>query len=383
MESPFIYDRYVTGKHFIGRRGDCTILGNLILQGEHVVLYEPPKSGIMSLIQQTLFNLRMAGSAFLVGQFSLLNIRDLPAFLTRLGSTVLRTVASTPGEYADLVARHLAGTHFVFDQKNYSDHDQIVSLNWDPDEEDLLAMLRLPYRVARDMGRQLFLIIDEFQNLELTGEGERVYKALEKVLAEIRGDNQPGCSFILCGSRVNAMKDIFEHRRFFYRQVEHIPLSPADEKEIIEYVVRGFLSSGKVVERDLLLGMCRLFRCNLWYIAHFTAICDSLSKGYIIEATLMEALGSLIAIHEPRFTATMNGLTTFQVGLLRAILDGHSRFSASEVIQRYGLNSSANVKRLKDALMKKEIVTFDEKDEPQLLDPLFEYWVRKYYFEME
>ena len=36
-----------------------------------------------------------------------------------------------------------------------------------------------------------------------------------------------------------------------------------------------------------------------------------------------------------------------------------------------------------DALMKKEIVTFDEKDEPTLLDPLFEYWVRKYFFEMQ
>ena len=202
-------------------------------------------------------------------------------------------------------------------------------------------------------------------------------------MGEIRGDNRPGCSFILCGSRVNAMKDIFQHRRFFYRMAEHLPLSTVDEKEIIEYVVRGFLSSGKVVERELLLGMCRLFRNNLWYIAHFTAICDSLSKGYIIEATLMEALGNLISIHEPRFASTMNSLTTFQVGLLRAILDGHTRFSASEIIQRYGLNSSANVKRLKDALMKKEIVTFDEKDEPTLLDPLFEYWVRKYFFEMQ
>lgn len=383
MDSPFIYDRYVTGKNFIGRRGDCTVLGNLIMQGEHVVFMEPPKTGVMSLIQQTLFNLRMAANAFVVGQFSLLNVRDLAGFLTRMGGTVLRTVASTPGEYADLIATHLGGTHFVFDQKNYSDNDQIVSLNWDPDDEDIMAMLRLPYRIARESGQQIFLIIDEFQNLEFTGEGDRVYKALEKVMGEIRGDNRPGCSFILCGSRVNAMKDIFQHRRFFYRMVEHLPLSTVDEKEIIEYVVRGFLSSGKVVERELLLGMCRLFRNNLWYIAHFTAICDSLSKGYIIEATLMEALGNLISIHEPRFASTMNSLTTFQVGLLRAILDGHKRFSASEIIQRYGLNSSANVKRLKDALMKKEIVTFDEKDEPTLLDPLFEYWVRKYFFEMQ
>ena len=37
---------------------------------------------------------------------------------------------------------------------------------------------------------------------------------------------------------------------------------------------------------------------------------------------------------------------------------------------------------VKDALCKKEIVFFDEEENPVLLDPLFEYWVRKYYFNM-
>ena len=63
-------------------------------------------------------------------------------------------------------------------------------------------------------------------------------------------------------------------------------------------------------------------------------------------------------------------------------MDGHTRFSSAEVISRYNLNSSANVRRLKDALCRKEIVTFDEHDEPVILDPLFEWWARKYFFEI-
>ena len=31
--------------------------------------------------------------------------------------------------------------------------------------------------------------------------------------------------------------------------------------------------------------------------------------------------------------------------------------------------------------MKKEIVTFEDDETPVVLDPLFEYWARKYYFE--
>ena len=39
MDSPFIYDKFVTGKNFIGRKSDCTILGNLISQHEKSVRY--------------------------------------------------------------------------------------------------------------------------------------------------------------------------------------------------------------------------------------------------------------------------------------------------------------------------------------------------------
>ena len=146
--------------------------------------------------------------------------------------------------------------------------------------------------------------------------------------------------------------------------------------------MRGFLSGGKVLDKELLIGACRLFKNNLWYINNFASICDSMSRGYIMEPVLVDALGSLLSVHEPRFRAMVCGLTTHQVNLLRATAEGNVRFSASEVIRKYGLNSSANVKRVKDALMKKEILVFDEEDKPEFLDPLFEYWVKKYYFEL-
>ena len=119
----------------------------------------------------------------------------------------------------------------------------------------------------------------------------------------------------------------------------------------------------------------------MWYLNHFTSICDTMSRGYINEGILMEALKTIISIHEPRFYAIVNDLTDHQLSLLLAILDGVTRFSASEVIEKYRLNSSANVRRVKDALKKKEVITFNEKDEPVILDPLFEYWVSNYFFE--
>ena len=242
-------------------------------------------------------------------------------------------------------------------------------------------MLRLPFRIAEERGVPCYVVIEEFQNLTRAADFdyETVFHIMERIFAE----KNRSASYILTGSQVNAMKNIFAERKFFYRQVEHLPLQVVDDKDIIEHIIRGFRTSGKVIERDLVIGACKLFRSNMWYLNHFVAICDSMSRGYLNEGILMEALKTIISVNEPRFLAIVNDLTDHQLSLMRAIIDGVVKFSASEVIDRYRLNSSANVRRVKDALRKKEVITFNDKDEPVILDPLFEYWITKYFFEIQ
>ena len=376
MDKPFIYDKYVTGRSFVGRKADCNILGNLLDAGENVVMYEAPKSGKMSVIQQTLFNMRAAGKQFCVIHVNMFNVRTLEDFLIKYGTAVIRPMFSTADEYASVVERHLAGTHFVFDHERYASSDEVVSLGWELDTNDIEMMIRLPIALAAEKSVSFYLIMEEFQNIMMDKDYEDVIKVMENVLAE--GDRR--VSFVFTGSQVNAMKYIFAEKKYFYRLVEHLPLQKVDDAEIAEHIVRGFMIGGKVVERELIMGACELFRGQMWYLNHFTSICDNLTKGYINEGVLMQALKTLISIHEPRFMAIVNDLTDHQLSLLRAVLDGVTRFSASDVIEKYGLNSSANVRRVKDALKKKEVLTFNEKDEPVILDPLFEYWVGKQYF---
>ena len=376
MDKPFVYDNYVTGRSFVGRKTDCNILGNLLEAGEHVVMYDSPKSGKMSVIQQTLFNLRSKGKQFMVIHVNMFNVRTIRDFLIKYGTAVIRPLFSTAEEYSDVISTYLEGTHFAFDPERFAVAEEVVSLTGGPDADDIEKMFRLPFRLAADKGVTFYVIMEEFQNLMNDDDYERALNIMEKVLAEKAGN----VSVIFTGSQVNAMKSIFAERKFFYRQVEYLPLQKVDDAEIAEYIVRGFMISGKVVERELIMGACELFRGQMWYLNHFISICDNLTKGYINEGILLQALKSLISIHEPRFMSIVTDLTDHQLSLLRAVLDGVTRFSASDVTEKYHLNSSANVRRVKDALKKKEVITFNEKDEPVVLDPLFEYWIGKYYF---
>ena len=382
METPFVYDKYITGKYFLGRKKECLVMANLLAAREHVSLYEPPKTGKMSLIRQTLINMRSNGVQFVAPFVDMLSVRTLSDFLLAFGTSVLKASASTPEEFSRIVKTHLADTHFVFDHMRYSMDEELVSLNWTPDLNDVEKMMRLPVEMAKEKKVPYIVILNEFHNILNAAEGEKVLKILEAQFA-LREEPYTA-TFVMSGGMVNAMKYIFEEKRFFYRQANHIALSNVDEREIVEHVVKGFLNmTGKSFDRNLAMGACELFRSNLWYVNHLAAICDALSRGFVTEAMMTEALNSMISLHEPRFISIVNDLTDHQLSLLRAVLDGVVKFSASDVIEKYHLNSSANVRRVKDALKKKEVLTFNEKDEPVILDPLFEYWVSTFYFKIK
>ena len=383
MDTAFVYDNHVTGKNFVGRKTECTVLSNLLEAGENVCIYETPKAGKTSLVQQSLYNMRAAGKPFIVAYVDLLSVRTRRGFLKKFGGSLIRAAYSTPSDYAAVIAKHLEGTHFVFDHAQFASKEDIVCMNWDADDNDISMMASLPYRIAEERGLPVYVVFKEFQNVMQAEDFEDIFRCMERVFVEKDRSARYKAAFIFCGSMVNAMKYIFAEKKYFYRQVNHLPLSAIDDKDAIEHIVRGFRSSGKVIERDLALGACKLFRSDMWYLNQFFSICDSMSKGFINEAILVDALNAMIAVHEPRFKVLINDLTDHQLSLLKAVLDGVVKFSASDVIERYSLNSSANVRRVKDALRKKEIITFNDKDEPVILDPLFEYWVSRYYFEMQ
>ncbi len=383
MEGNFNFSKYVTGKAFIGRRPELMALKSLLIQGDNVVIYDAPKSGKMSLIRQTFLELKTVPGNFSPAIVNLLNMRSDVDFVCKLGSEILRLCAATPSEYSSIVGNLLFGTCFVFDPIQYSNKGRILSIKSEMQESDIEAIFNLAYRASQLCNKRIVVVIREFQNILKINDGEKYLRMLERCLKTLPPEEKMHASYIFSGSCTNAMHDIFGRRKFFFRLVERIQLSEIETKEIMEHVQKILLATGKVVDRDMLLGTCKLFRNNIYYINHFFAICDSLTRGYLTEYILQNALEAIIAVHEAEYRAIMNDLTTYQVSFLRAVLCGHTHFTGADIIEEFGFNSSANVKRLRDALCKKEIIFFDENDIPRLIDPLFEYWVRVNYYEMK
>ncbi|MCQ2184647.1 MAG: ATP-binding protein [Bacteroidales bacterium] len=350
MQGYFPYLDYVSGKDFIGRETTSLLISNYLERGENVLVYDAPHSGKTSVINHALSDLRRKQNSLVTCCVSLGNVLSGKDFIKKLVGKVSRTLSVPDAE---------ALTDSLVEEENF---DKAVSLAAEV-SDDLFHTSRI------------VVVIEEFQALDRLDCAEKIYKAFAAALS-----GKSSCSWLITGSSINVMKYLFRVRTVFAGTLTRVVLPTIDPRQIVEYVIHTFNSTGKVIPRELALEYVGYLRSDMWYVNHLMSICDSLTRGYVNDSVIRDAMRNLLFIHNPRFRSEMASLTGFQINCLKAILDGHTHLTSVEVINRYGLNSSANTIRVREALMKKELIAFDDDNALYVIDPLFEYWLRNDYF---
>lgn len=79
------------------------------------------------------------------------------------------------------------------------------------------------------------------------------------------------------------------------------------------------------------------------------------------------------------FQTITDGLSNTQVNFLKALISGEEQLGSSDSLRKYGLGSSANISRIRDALISKEIIEVRMK-KYVFLDPVYKFWLKKFYF---
>ena len=230
-------------------------------------------------------------------------------------------------------------------------------------------------RALQDTSDHTIIYIKNFQNLLRLPDWEKTAAVLSHSMQK---EDAP--VYILSGSGINAMKHIFEEKKLFYRQYERVRLSPIDERSVTDHIIKTFLRVGRVVEQSQAERIYNTADGHPWYIWQIADTCFNLTKGYLSDGIITEAVDSLLYTHSVRFQETVDSLSRYQLYFLKAVFDGITKVSSSDVIERYRLNSSANVHRIKEALTKKEVISIDAQDTPTIIDPIFRLWLERFYF---
>lgn len=350
MVSYFDSQHTAQGEKFISRSDAARALADQIKQKKFSTLYSAPGFGKKTLVDKALRMLREEAYPTTVITMDLYNITSSEA-LSKL--------------YVNAFRRHI---------EEYN-RDALLPIRMDFDNLSFPVAINLPELVGSITSLHPVVYFKEFQNILTFSGGEKLLKLMEKEF-----QSHKDVAYIVTGEQVNKMKDIFEKDKFFYRINANIAMEPLGRRDSLAYMRGGFLRSGKDLEAETGEALYNTAKGNPLVMNRLAALCDTLAPGYINKRILNAAVESYFNDQESRYRFITGNLTDNQINFLRAVCDGVQRFSSSEILKKYHLNSSANVFRLKEALSKKEIVTFDAEERASVIDPMFELWLKRRYF---
>ena len=368
---PFIFGVAASGENFTDRKNETARLLTNFRHGVNTVLISPRRWGKTSLVQKVA---ALAQSDDLrVVYLDIFSCRSDKEFYDAFASAVLRQTSSKWKEWVENAKSFLSRIRPKISFGSDSVAEFSVSLEMDPQSDDVAEILQLPEKIAQEKGIKIVVCIDEFQQIAEFKDSKTFQKRLRTVW-----QLQKNVSYCLFGSKKHLMNELFEKKSLpFYKFGDAIYLQRIPATDWVDYICERFKATGKTISPELAERVCVAVECHSSYVQQLAWLIWVNTDKIATEKDFEEAYRDILAQNTPLFEKLTENLSSYQMNFLRAIIDGvRKEFSAQEVVQKYKLGSSANVAIVKRALVKKELVEI-EKREVIISDPLLKAWLKQ------
>lgn len=368
---PFIFGVATSGENFTDRKNETARLLTNFRHGVNTVLISPRRWGKTSLVQKVA---ALAQSDDLrVVYLDIFSCRSDKEFYDAFASAVLRQTSSKWTEWVENAKSFLSRIRPKISFGSDSVAEFSLSLEMDPQSDDVAEILQLPEKIAQEKGVKIVVCIDEFQQIAEFKDSKTFQKRLRTVW-----QLQKNVSYCLFGSKKHLMNELFEKKSLpFYKFGDAIYLQRIPATDWVDYICERFKATGKTISPELAERVCVAVECHSSYVQQLAWLIWVNTDKIATEKDFEEAYRDILAQNTPLFEKLTENLSSYQMNFLRAIIDGVRKgFSAQEVVQKYKLGSSANVAIVKRALVKKELVEI-EKREVIISDPLLKAWLKQ------
>jgi hypothetical protein len=96
-----------------------------------------------------------------------------------------------------------------------------------------------------------------------------------------------------------------------------------------------------------------------------------------VDAALQAMMDSL----NLQFVNLMDSMTDKQRAFLCAVCDGVTNFSSAETLSNYKLGTSGNIRIIKEALKKRDIIDITGR-QVEIQDPVLKQWIKRIYSQL-
>ncbi len=375
MKTPFTFGKIAIKDDFTDRGNEVRRLTSNFVSGTNSILISPRRWGKSSLVARAADVALKKNKRIRFCFVDLNNIRTEEQFYQDLSTSVLKASATKIQAVVENARKFMGRFIPNLTFSAGSGTEMKIGLDWKEVRRAPGDIIDLPEKIASASGMHFIICIDEFQNIS-EFEDPLAFQKQMRAHWQLHQD----VTYCLYGSKRHMMTEVFESPSMpFYKFGDIIFLEKIRTEDWIAFIRKRFSDTGKQIGGDEAGLISALADCHPYYVQQLAQQSWLRTDNSCSIQTVKDAFTDLILQFSMLFQTLADGLSNTQLNLLKAVLAGVDRLSSQNIINEYQLGTSANVAKIKTALITKEILDI-KNGQLYFLDPLFRQWLKSYYF---
>jgi hypothetical protein len=377
MDTPFVFGKIASDKNFTDREKETTRLVSNFSALINTILISPRRWGKSSLVAKAAGIAAKKDKNLRFCLIDLYNVRSEEQFYQLLAQEVLRASSSKMAELMEYAKKFMGKfiPKITFSPEPNSEFK--LGIDWQEVKKHPDDILNLAENIAKEKKLKFIICMDEFQNIS---DFENPL-ALQKKLRSHWQKHQ-STSYCLYGSKRHMLMDVFTSSSMpFYKFGDIIFLQKIDEKELVHFIKNRFAETGKKIDEESAHLITSYAECHPYYVQQIAQQAWLRANKTCNEEIVNDSHENLVMQLSLLFQTLTDELSNTQINFINAVLNDALQLSSKKTINEFNLGTSANVLRIKQALINKEIIDI-QGDKIIFLDPIYKYWLKKCYFKI-
>lgn len=372
MDIPFVFGKVADGADFTDRIPDTDRLVNNFRGLVNTVIISPRGWGKTSLVNHAMECMKDE-KEYILCKVDIFNCRTEAQFYQTYVNAILRVSYSKMDEFIAAAKKYVGtfGPKLSLSDSSMK-YELALGIDFKDKQYSYDEILDLPQKIAEEKNRKFVVCIDEFQNVSTYDDPLGFQR---KLRSHWQNHNKVG--YCMYGSKRHMLLDIFSNYEMpFYKFGDVMFLEKISENNWVEYITLRFANTGKQIARETAAQLARRVECHPYYVQQLAQLAWLRTSDVCSKETVDDAFNSLVEQLSLLFSNIVDSLTARQINFLLAIVNGEKNFSSREVLQKYNLGTSANIKNLRKALQDKDLIDVMP-NSTEMQDPVFAYWIKR------
>ncbi|GHV58698.1 hypothetical protein FACS1894182_11590 [Bacteroidia bacterium] len=372
---PFIFGKSADFKNFTDRDAETDRLVTNFKSLINTTIISPRRWGKTSLVENVAEKIRTENNKICVCLLDIFNVRGEEEFYEHFAKEILKATASRWEEMAENAKKFLSQLLPKISFSPDSQAEISFGVGWEQLKKSPDDILNLAETIAKAKKISVVVCIDEFQSIGDFAESLAFQRKLRS-----HWQRHHSVAYCLYGSKRHMLLDIFSNAAMpFYKFGDILFLQKISNKNWGEFVKKRFEETSKKITLAQAEYLAELVDNHSYYVQQLAQQAWLRTKTSCTKAIIDDSLQGIKNQLSLLFVGQIEAMATTQINFLKAVLNNETAFQSQDVLKRYNLGTSANISKIKTALMNKEIIDISAQ-KVEILDPIFKLWLKEEYF---